>query len=75
MPGKESEELVEKIYTELEEEILDINFSEIKVTIFGQEVTLVFVGMRIYEIISEDRTLNWEETEIPLRLNSSWKRN
>ena len=41
MPGKESEELVEKIYTEIEKEILDINFSEIKVTIFGQEVTLV----------------------------------
>ena len=41
MPGKESEELVEKIYTELEKEILDINLSEIKVTILGQEVTLV----------------------------------
>ena len=41
MPGKESEELVEKIYTEIEKEILDINFSEIKVTILGQEVTLV----------------------------------
>ena len=41
MPGKESEELVEKIYTELEKEILDINFNEIKVTILGQEVTLI----------------------------------
>ena len=41
MPGKESEELVEKIYTELEKEILDINLNEIKVTILGQEVTLI----------------------------------
>ena len=41
VPDKESKELVEKIYTELEKEILDINFSEIIVTIFGQEVTLI----------------------------------
>ena len=41
MPGKESEELVEKIYTELEKEILDINLNEIKVTILDQEVTLI----------------------------------
>ena len=41
VPGKESEALVEKLYTELEKEILDINLNEIKVTILGQEVTLI----------------------------------
>ena len=40
VPGKETEELVEAIYTELEGEILDCNNSDITVEIFGVEVII-----------------------------------
>ena len=40
VPGKESEELVEAIYSELEGEILDCNDCDIKVDIFGVEVII-----------------------------------
>ena len=40
VPGKETEELVEAIYTELEGEILDCNNCDIPVEIFGIEVII-----------------------------------
>ena len=40
VPGKETEELVEAIYTELEGEILDCNNCDIPVEIFGVEVII-----------------------------------